>query len=113
MDDCRFAGAVTDETTRLACFSNDNVAAAQAFIEGEKLCRVVRLTGDYGKDGQIAAANRAQQRITRCWRHFARLHHARNHSRRHYYHHYSDSSSYRINDQLHNWPPRSKDTADL
>src|ERR1017187_3375133 len=115
MDDCRFGGAVTDGATRLPTFSHANVAAAEAFIKGKKLCRVVRLTGDYGKHGQIAAANRAQQRIARRRRHFARLQHARNHNRRCYYHHYSDSSNCRTrtNDQPHNWPPRSKDTTNL
>jgi hypothetical protein len=48
MHDGRFAGTVTDEATRLASFSHDNVAAAQALIQGKKLCRVIRLTGYYG-----------------------------------------------------------------
>src|ERR1019366_6686856 len=33
MDNCRFAGAVTDEATRLPSFSHDNVAAAAALIK--------------------------------------------------------------------------------
>jgi len=40
MDDCRFAGTVTNEATRLASFRHDHVAAAQALIEGEKFWRV-------------------------------------------------------------------------
>ena len=61
----------------------------------------MRLTGYNGKDSQIAAANRAEQRVTRRWCYFARLQQARNHNRRHYYQ--SDSSNRRTDDQPHNW----------
>src|ERR1700687_5886988 len=107
MHDCRVAGTVTDEATRLACFSHDNVATAQAFIQGEKLYCVIRLTGYHGENGQVAAANRAKQRITRRWHHLARLQQARNHNSRHYQQ--SDPSNH--NRQPHTWPPSSKDTS--
>src|SRR6266478_6119722 len=97
---------VTDEAPRLARFSHDNVAAAQAFIEGEKLYCVIRLTGYHGKDGQVAAANWAEQRIARRWRHLACLQQARNHNSRHYQQ--TDPSNCHC--QPHNWPPSSKDT---
>src|SRR5580658_2576222 len=72
---------MADESTRLASFSYNNVAAAQAFIQSEKLRRVIRLTGHHRKDGQIPTANRAEQGITGCWRHFACSHQARDHNR--------------------------------
>src|SRR6266481_5291792 len=90
---------VTDEAPRLARFSHDNVAAAQAFIEGEKLYCVIRLTGYHGKNGQVAAANWAKQRITGRWPHFARLQQARNHDSRHYQQ--SDPSNHHC--KPHNW----------
>ena len=98
MHDGRFARTATDEAARLASFGHDNVAAAQALIEGEKFCRVIRLTGHHGKNSQVAAANRAEQRITgrRCY--FARLQQARNHNRRH---NQQNDSSHR-DDETHN-----------
>src|ERR1700682_1474078 len=107
MHDGRVTGTVTDEAPRLACFGHDNIAAAQAFIQGEKLYCVIRLTGYHGKNGQVAAANRAKQRITRRWHHFACLQQARNHNSRHYQQ--SDPSNHHR--QPHNWPPSSKDTS--
>src|SRR5713226_112158 len=111
MHDGRVAGTMADEATRLSSFSHHNVAAAQAFIEAEELCRVMRLTGYHGKDGQVAAANRAKQRITGRWCYFTCVHQARNHNRRHYYQSDSSNRRVRVDNQPHNWPPSSKDTS--
>src|SRR5208282_633913 len=94
-------GTVTDESTRLPGFSHDHVAAAEAFIQSKKLCRVIRLTGCYRKDGQVTAANRAEQRIAVCWWYFTRLQRARNNNRGYHYQNNSKNRKAGANRQPH------------